>query len=194
MRSGPATATTGWMMDVVRFVVWLVARFLRRRTALVAENALLRQQLIAVQRKIRGRVRWTPWERFTTSFAARLAPSWRTAVLLVQAATLLRWHQAGFRVLWRRRSVAGSTSHGAGRTHPRDRHEQFSLGRRAHPRGAAQARHPREQTDGPTLYAAIHRGRCTVASRPFPFSADCTMITGGLRNGDGESSHEGPRS
>jgi hypothetical protein len=44
------------MMDVVRFVVWLVARVLRRRAALVAENALLRQQLIAAQRKIRGRV------------------------------------------------------------------------------------------------------------------------------------------
>ena len=70
-------------MDVVRFVRWLVARVLRRRVALVAENALLRQQLIAAQRKILGRVGWTPWERFTMSLAARLAPAWRTAVLLV---------------------------------------------------------------------------------------------------------------
>jgi transposase InsO family protein len=92
------------MMVVVRFVLWLVARILRRRAALVAENALLRQQLIAAQRKIRGRVRWTPWERFTMGLAARLAPAWRTAVLLVQPATLLRWHRAGFRALWRRRS------------------------------------------------------------------------------------------
>jgi hypothetical protein len=29
-------------MEVARFVVWLVARVLRRRAALVAENALLR--------------------------------------------------------------------------------------------------------------------------------------------------------
>ena len=41
------------MMDVVRFVLWLVARVLRLRAALVAENALLRQQLIAAQRSNR---------------------------------------------------------------------------------------------------------------------------------------------
>jgi hypothetical protein len=49
-----------------------------------------RQQLIAAQRKIRGRVRWTPWERFTMGLAAHLAPAWRTSVLLVQPATILR--------------------------------------------------------------------------------------------------------
>jgi hypothetical protein len=92
------------MTEVVRFVFWLVARVVRGRAALVAENALLRQQLIAAQRKIRGRIRWTPWERFTMWLAARFAPAWRTAVLLVQPATILRWHRAWFRALWRRRS------------------------------------------------------------------------------------------
>jgi hypothetical protein len=92
------------MTEVVRFVFWLVARVVRGRAALVAENALLRQQLIAAQRKIRGRIRWTPWERFTMGLAARFAPAWRTAVLLVQPATILRWHRAWFRALWRRRS------------------------------------------------------------------------------------------
>jgi len=69
------------MGEVVRFALWLVADVVRRRAELVAENALLRQQLIAAQRKIRGRVQWTPWERFTMGLAARLAPAWRTAVL-----------------------------------------------------------------------------------------------------------------
>ena len=36
--------------------------------------------------------------------AARLAPAWRNATLLVQPATILRWHRAGFRVFWRGRS------------------------------------------------------------------------------------------
>jgi hypothetical protein len=45
MRAGPVAATTGDMMEVARFVVWLVARVLRRRAALVAENALLRGTL-----------------------------------------------------------------------------------------------------------------------------------------------------
>ena len=75
------------MIDVLRFVVGLAADVLRRRAGLVAENALLRQQLIVAQRKIAGRVRWAPWQRFTMGLAARLAPAWRDATLLVQPAT-----------------------------------------------------------------------------------------------------------
>jgi transposase InsO family protein len=92
------------MIDLLRFGLGLVADLVRGRTALLAENAMLRQQLIAAQRKIHGRVRWEPWQRFTMGLAARLAPAWRTAVLLVQPATILRWHRAGFRAFWRRRS------------------------------------------------------------------------------------------
>ncbi len=49
------------MIDVLRFVVGLAADIVRGRAGLVAENALLRQQLIVAQRKIAGRVRWAPW-------------------------------------------------------------------------------------------------------------------------------------
>src|SRR5216684_7946732 len=31
-------------------------------------------------------------------------PAWRDATLLVQPATILRWHRAGLRAFWRRRS------------------------------------------------------------------------------------------
>jgi len=92
------------MIDVLRFVVGVAGDVVRRRAGLVAENLLLRQQLIAAQRKIAGRVRWAPWQRFTMGLAARMAPAWRDATLLVQPATILRWHRAGFRVFWRRRS------------------------------------------------------------------------------------------
>src|SRR2546427_361893 len=92
------------MIDVLRFVVGLAADVVRGHAGLVAENALLRQQLIVAQRKIAGRVRWAPWQRFTMGLAARLAPAWRDATLLVQPATILRWHQAGCRAFWRRRS------------------------------------------------------------------------------------------
>jgi putative transposase len=92
------------MIDVLRFAVGLTADVGRRRAGLVAENALLRQQLIVAQRKLAGRARWTPWQRFTMGLAARMAPAWRDATLLVQPATILRWHRAGFRAFWRRRS------------------------------------------------------------------------------------------
>jgi hypothetical protein len=62
------------MIDVLRFVVGLAADVVRRRADLVAENALLRQQLIVAQRKLAGRVRWAPWQLFTMGLAARLAP------------------------------------------------------------------------------------------------------------------------
>ena len=92
------------MIDLLRFVSGLAADLVRRRVELVAENALLRQQLIVAERKIAGRIRWTPWQRFMIVLAARVAPTWREATLLIQPATLLRWHRAGFRAFWRRRS------------------------------------------------------------------------------------------
>lgn len=95
------------MSDLLRFVAAFAIDLLRGRAALVAENALLRQQLIVAERKLVGRVRWAPWQRFTMGLAARLAPAWRSATLLIQPATILRWHRAGFRVFWRRRSRPG---------------------------------------------------------------------------------------
>jgi putative transposase len=92
------------VIDLLRFVSGLAADLVRRRVELVAENALLRQQLIVAERKIAGRVRWTPWHRLMIVLAARVAPAWREATLLLQPATVLRWHRAGFRAFWRRRS------------------------------------------------------------------------------------------
>jgi putative transposase len=92
------------MIDLLRFVSGLAADLVRRHGELIAENALLRQQLIVAHRKVAGRVRWAPWQRFTIALAARVAPAWREATLLVQPATILRWHRAGFRAFWRRRS------------------------------------------------------------------------------------------
>jgi putative transposase len=92
------------MLEFLRFVLRLAVDLLRSRAELVAENALLRQQLIVAQRKVVGRVRWAPWERLTMALAARVTPAWRAALLLVKPATILRWHRDGFRALWRRRS------------------------------------------------------------------------------------------
>ncbi len=94
------------MIDLLRFVVGLLVDLLRPRAKLVAENVLLRQQLIVAQRKIVGRVRWAPWQRVTMALASRVVPTWRAALLLVQPATTLRWHRAGFRAFWRGRSRA----------------------------------------------------------------------------------------
>jgi hypothetical protein len=146
------------MIDVLRFVVGLAADAVRRRAGLVAENALLRQQLIVAQRKIAGRVRWAPWQRVTMGLAARLAPAWRDAALFIQPVTILRWHRAGFRAFWRRRSwPSGRPPYGACGAHSRDGHHQSALGRGATPRCAAQARHPRLQGNRPAVQETSRR-------------------------------------
>jgi putative transposase len=75
----------------------------RSREELVAENALLRQQLIVAARAAE-RPKFASHERGVLVLLARLVPRWREAVLLVKPETILRWHRDGFRLLWRWRS------------------------------------------------------------------------------------------
>jgi putative transposase len=74
---------------------------------LIAENALLRQQLIVLTGSTR-RPRIPRSDRALLILLDSRVRSWRQALLLVQPATLLRWHRAGFRLLWRWRSRARS--------------------------------------------------------------------------------------
>jgi hypothetical protein len=53
----------------------VVADVFRSRAALLAENAMLRQQLVVAKRKVVGRVRWAPWQRLVLSIAARITPA-----------------------------------------------------------------------------------------------------------------------
>jgi hypothetical protein len=69
----------------------------------VLENALLRQQLIALQRQVkRPTLTWR--DRALSVLIASRLPSWKTALTIVQPDTLLRWHRELFRRVWRRRS------------------------------------------------------------------------------------------
>jgi hypothetical protein len=92
------------MLGFVSFMIRVLGDMVRARAALVAENALLFQQLIVAKRKIRGRARWSPWQRFSMAMVSRFAPQWRQALLLIQPSTILRWHRAGYRALWRWKS------------------------------------------------------------------------------------------
>ena len=70
----------------------------RSRAELVAENALLRRQLLVLRRQV-GRPRLTP-----TDLTARFTRAWEPALLIVQPATLLRWHREMYRRWWTWRS------------------------------------------------------------------------------------------
>jgi len=78
----------------------------RTRRQLLAENALLRQQVLVLRRGV-TRPAVAPADRVLLVLLAGRVRAWRQALLLVQPETLLRWHRAGFRSCWRRKSRPG---------------------------------------------------------------------------------------
>ncbi len=92
-----------------RLVVATLADLPRSKGALIAENALLRQQLVVLQRSVK-RVHCTPADRVLLVVLASRVRAWRQALLIVQPETLLRWHRQGFRLFWRRTSRAAAAT------------------------------------------------------------------------------------
>lgn len=92
------------MIALVRLLLALLAASLRSKVSLEAENAALRQQLIVLRRKLRGRVRLSNGDRLFFVWLYRLFPSILKAVLIIRPDTLVRWHRAGFRRYWRWKS------------------------------------------------------------------------------------------
>jgi putative transposase len=90
------------LADGVRYV----RLCLRSPTALAAENLFLRKQLALYrERSIKPR-RTTHATRLTLVWLARWF-DWRRALVIVQPATLIRWHRRGFRLWWRWTSRPG---------------------------------------------------------------------------------------
>jgi putative transposase len=75
----------------------------RSNVELLAENALLRQQLIILKRQVK-RPAFTRTDRILLVLLARLVRTWQQALLIVQPDTLLRWHRELFRLYWKRKS------------------------------------------------------------------------------------------
>jgi hypothetical protein len=153
-RPPSAEVRSATMLDFVRFLTRAVADLLRARAALLAENALLRQQLIVARRKLAGRVRWSPWQRLSMVLASRWAPRWQSALLLVKPDTILRWHRAGFRAVWRWRSrPRGRPPTPKAAMIRRMARDNPLWGSGAHSRRAAQARYSRQQAHRAALHA-----------------------------------------
>jgi putative transposase len=80
----------------------------RSKSELIAENALLRQQLIILKRQVK-RPTCTKTDCLLLVLLARLVRTWQQTLLIVQPDTILRWHRELFRLYWKRKSKA--TSH-----------------------------------------------------------------------------------
>jgi putative transposase len=75
----------------------------RSQADLIAENAMLRQQLIVLNRQVK-RPHLTDADRLRLVLLARCTRFWQQALHVVQPDTLLRWHRDLFRLYWRFKS------------------------------------------------------------------------------------------
>jgi len=88
---------------VVHFLLDLVLAVVAPRAALVAENLLLRQQLIVARRRVK-RPGLRRFDRWLLGGLGGRSRRLLDAVLLVEPETVIRWHRAGWRLFWRWRS------------------------------------------------------------------------------------------
>jgi hypothetical protein len=92
------------MIALLCFVMAILAAPFKSKSRLEAENAALRHQLIVLRRKVPGRVRLTNSDRLFFIQLYRWFPSILNVLTIVRPETLVRWHRAGFRCYWRRKS------------------------------------------------------------------------------------------
>ena len=92
------------MTQMLRLILRQIARTLRSRAELHAENLALCHQVEILKQRAPKRVRLTNGDRFLFTWLFRLWPDLAAAITIVRPETLVRWHRQGFRSYWRWRS------------------------------------------------------------------------------------------
>jgi putative transposase len=90
-------------MKLLTAIRWLFRLLVLSRSQLALENLALRQQLAVLSRE-RPRTALRRRDRLFWVCLSKLWSGWRSALVLVQPETVIRWHQQGFRLWWRWRS------------------------------------------------------------------------------------------
>ena len=86
-------------------LLWLaLTRLFCSRARLEAEILVLRQQLNVLRRQSRKRFAFGNFDRLVFVGLYRLVPSIVDALAVVRPETVIGWHRAGFRSLWRWKS------------------------------------------------------------------------------------------
>ena len=92
------------MRDICSLLWCALVGLFRSRASLEAEILLLRHQLNVLRRKSPKRMAFTDVDRVVFARLCHLAPGVLDALKIVKPETVIRWHRAGFRAYWRRRS------------------------------------------------------------------------------------------
>ncbi len=85
------------MVALIFLALNLVVAVLKPKSRLEAENAVLKQQLIVLRRKVQQRVPLTRCDRLFFVHLYRWFRSILKVITIVSPETLVRWHRAGFR-------------------------------------------------------------------------------------------------
>jgi putative transposase len=98
-----------WMKPpTTSLVVGTLADLTRGKAELLAENALLRHQLLILHRQVTRPV-YRKRDRLLLVLLARMVRTWKQALYLAQPETLLRWHRELFCVFWKHKSKVRSS-------------------------------------------------------------------------------------
>jgi hypothetical protein len=92
------------MIGLLCFVLAVLALPFKSKLRFEAENAVLRHQLIVLNRRLHGRVRPTNHDRWFFIQLYRWFPTILQILIIIRPETLVRWHRAGFRCYWRWKS------------------------------------------------------------------------------------------
>jgi hypothetical protein len=92
------------MGDLLKLIWYAVTGLLPSRAALQTEILALRHQLNVLRRRAPKRVAVSNIDRLVFAGIYHLAPVVLDAVKILKPETIIRWHRAGFRAWWRRKS------------------------------------------------------------------------------------------
>src|SRR5262252_5315530 len=89
------------MIQLLCFVLAVLAASIKSKMKLEAENAVLRHQLTVLRCRLQGRVRLTNTDRWVLIVLYRWFPSILQVFTIIRPETLIHWHHSGFRCYWR---------------------------------------------------------------------------------------------
>jgi transposase InsO family protein len=92
------------MIRLLGFALAVLAGLFKSKMRLEAEDAVLRQQLIVLRRRLHGRVRLKNSDRWFFILLYRWFPSMLQVLTIIRPETLIRWHRSGVRRYWRWKS------------------------------------------------------------------------------------------
>ena len=92
------------MADLLKLIWSAIIALFRSRASLEAEILTLRHQLNVLRRKSPKRLTFSNFDRLVFATLYRFAPRVVSALAIVEPETVIRWHRAGFRLVWRWKS------------------------------------------------------------------------------------------